>query len=99
MQTEQDFWSFSLDCTSHSDKIFANQHQIQVREEHWCIDGSNFQEVAWLAVSSATSSYVIVPKQFGENDKPAGSNEERTRKKNSFAPKMGLIDAIVIPSM
>ena len=51
------------------------------------------------ASSSATSGYVLVPEHFGQNEEPAGSNEERTKKKPSFNPKVDLIDAIVIPSM
>ena len=50
------------------------------------------------AVSSATSGYVVVPERFGQNEEPAGSNGERTRKKPSFVPKVDLIDAIVFPS-
>ena len=51
------------------------------------------------AASSATRGYVIVPEHFGQNDEPAGSNEERTTKKSSFVPKMDLIDARVFPSI
>ena len=51
------------------------------------------------AASSATSGYVAVPEHFGQNEEPAFSNEERTRKKPSFVPKVDLIDAIVPPSM
>jgi len=51
------------------------------------------------AVSSATSSYVVVPENFGQNEEPACSNDERTRKKPSFVPKVDLIDAIVFPNM
>ena len=51
------------------------------------------------AESSATSGYVLVPEYFGQNEEPAVSNKERTRKKPSFVPKVNLIDAIVIPSM
>ena len=39
------------------------------------------------AASSATSGYVVVPEQFGQNEEPAGSNEERTWKKSSSVPK------------
>ena len=49
--------------------------------------------------SSATSGYVVVTEHFGQNEEPAGSNEERTRKKPSFVLKVDLIDAIVISSM
>ncbi len=51
------------------------------------------------AASSATGGYVVVPEHFGQNEEPAGSNEERTKKKASFVPKVDLIDAIVFPSM
>ena len=51
------------------------------------------------AASSATSGYVVVPERFGQNEDPACSNEERTRKKPSFVPKVDLIDAIVLPSI
>ena len=47
------------------------------------------------AVSSATSGYVVVPERFGQSEEPACSNEERTRKKPSFVPKVDLIDPIV----
>ena len=40
------------------------------------------------AASSATSGYVVVPVSFGQNEEPACSNEERTRKKPSFVPKV-----------
>ena len=46
--------------------------------------------------SSATGDYVTVPERFGQNEKQAGSNEERTRKKSSFVPKMDLTDALVL---
>ena len=51
------------------------------------------------AASSATSGYVVDPEHFGQNEEPAGSNEQWTRKKPSFVPKVNLIDAIVFPSM
>ena len=50
-------------------------------------------------MSSATNGYVVVPEHFGQNEDPAGSNEERTKKKPSFVAKGDLIDAIVIPSL
>ena len=43
----------------------------------------------------ATSGYVAVPERFDQNEDPACSNEERTRKKPSFVLKKDLIDAIV----
>ena len=51
------------------------------------------------AASSATSGYLVVPERFGQNEEPAGSNEQRTKKKPSFVPKGDLIDAIIFPSM
>ena len=51
------------------------------------------------AASSATSDYVVVPDRFGQNEEPACSNEERTKKKPTFVPKVDLVDAIVFPSM
>ena len=51
------------------------------------------------AESSVTSGYEVVPEQFGQNEEPAVSKEERTRKTPSFFPKVDLIDAIVILSM
>ena len=51
------------------------------------------------AASSATCGYVCLPERFGQNEESAGKNEERTKKKPSFVPKMILIDAIVFPSM
>ena len=50
-------------------------------------------------MSSATSGYIVVPEHFGQNEEPDGSNEERTKKKPNFVPKVNLIDAIVFPSM
>ena len=55
--------------------------------------------VSSTAASSATSGYIVVPEQFGQNEEPTGSNEEWTWKKPFFVPKVDLIDAIVIPSM
>ena len=51
------------------------------------------------AESSATSGYEVVPEHFGQNEEPAVSTEERTKKTPSFVPKTDLIDAIVLPSM
>ena len=51
------------------------------------------------AASSTTIGYVVVPEHFGQNEEPAGSNEERTKKKPGFVPKVDLIDAVVFPSM
>ena len=51
------------------------------------------------AASSATSGYVVVPEHFGQNEEPACSNEEWTRKKSSFVPKVDLSDSIVLRSM
>ena len=52
-----------------------------------------------IEARSATSGYVVVSEHFGQNEEPAGSNEEQTRKKPSFVSKVDLIDAIVFPSM
>ena len=38
--------------------------------------------------SSATSGYLIVPEHLGQSEEPAGSNEDRTKEKPSFATKM-----------
>ena len=51
------------------------------------------------AASTVTSGYVVVPERFVQMEEPAGSNEERTRKKPSFVPKGDLIHAIVFPIM
>ena len=40
------------------------------------------------AESSATSGYVAVPEHFLQNDEPSVNNEERTKKKPNFVPKM-----------
>ena len=40
------------------------------------------------AESSATSGYVAVPEHFLKNEEPSVNNEERTRKKPSFVPKV-----------
>ena len=59
-----------------------------------------FSLLSSTAASSGTSAYVVVPERFGLNEEPAGSNEERTKKKPSFGPKVDLVDAIVVfPSM
>ena len=41
------------------------------------------------ATSSATGDDVAVPERFGQNEKPAGSNNERTGKNPSFVPGSG----------
>ena len=51
------------------------------------------------AESSATSGYVVVPERFGQNEEPAGSNEERTGKKRSFVSKSGFNQCSTIPEM
>ena len=51
------------------------------------------------AASSATSGNVVVPEHFGQNEEPAGSNEERTRRTPIFVQIVDLIDSIVFPSM
>ena len=51
------------------------------------------------AESSATSGYVVFREHFLQNEEPACNNEERTRKKPIFLPKVNYIDAIVLPSM
>ena len=40
------------------------------------------------AESSATNGYVAVPEHFVQNEEPACINEERTKKKPSFVPKV-----------
>ena len=40
------------------------------------------------AESSATSGYVAVPEHFLQNEEPACINEERTKKKPGFVPKV-----------
>ena len=40
------------------------------------------------AESSATSGYVAAPEHFLQNEEPACINEERTKKKPSFVPKV-----------
>ena len=51
------------------------------------------------AASSATSGHVVVSENFGQNEEPACSNEERTWKKPSFVRKVKLIDALIIWNM
>ena len=58
-----------------------------------------FSLLSSTAASSATSGYVVVPEHFGQNEEPAFSNEERTRKNPSFVLKVNQIHAIVLPSM
>ena len=41
------------------------------------------------ATSSATGDYVAVSERFGQNEEPAGINEERTRNKRVFVPSSG----------
>ena len=55
---------------------------------------TQFTLLSSTAASSARSGYVVVPERFGQNEEPACSNEERTRKKPSFVPKVDLIKAI-----
>ena len=55
--------------------------------------------ISSTAESSATSGYVAVPEHFLQDEKPAFINEERTRKKPSFVPKVNILDVIVLPSM
>ena len=45
--------------------------------------------------SISTSGFVVVPEHFGQNEEPAGRNNEQTRKKPSFVPTVDLIDTIV----
>ena len=45
--------------------------------------------------SSPTGEYVAAPEPLVQNEEPAGSNEERTRKKRSILPKVTLNDAII----
>ena len=40
------------------------------------------------AASSATGGYVVVPEHFGQNEEPAVSNEERTKKSLVFFQKL-----------
>ena len=40
------------------------------------------------AESSATSGYVAVPEHFLQNEEPACINEDRTREKPGFVPKV-----------
>ena len=61
--------------------------------------GPYFILLSTTAVSSATGGYVVVPEHFGQTEEPAGSNEERTRKKPRFVPKVDLMVAIVFSSM
>ena len=51
------------------------------------------------AESSATSGYVAVPEHLLQNEEPACINEEQTKKKPSFVPKVDLVDPIVLPSI
>ena len=51
------------------------------------------------AESSDTSGYIVVPEHFGQNEEPAVSKEEGTKKKRSLVPKVRLIDAMVFTSM
>ena len=47
------------------------------------------------ATSSATGGYVVVPERFDQNEEPAGSNEDRTRKKPNFVPKVDINEAVI----
>ena len=60
---------------------------------------SYFILLSSTVASSAKSGYVVIPEHFGQNEVPAGSNKEWTRKKPSFVPKVDLVDAIVFPSI
>ena len=57
-----------------------------------------FNLLSGSPASSATRGYVVLPEQFGQNEEPARSDEEGTKKKPSFVPKGDLFDAIVFPS-
>ena len=46
------------------------------------------------ATSSATGDYVPVPERFGQNEKPAGRNVERTKKSLVLLPAVDSIDAV-----
>ena len=48
---------------------------------------THFILLSSTATSSATGSYVILLQRFGQNEEPAITNEERTKKKPKFAPK------------
>ena len=48
---------------------------------------THFMLLSSTATSSATGGYVVVPESFGQNEEPAGRNEERTKYKSSFVPK------------
>ena len=61
--------------------------------------GTRIIPLTSTAESSATSGYVAVPEHFLRNEEAACINEERTRKKPSFVPKVDQIDAIVLLSM
>ena len=56
-----------------------------------------FNLLSSTSAGSSSNGYAVVPEYFGQNEEPAGSNEERTRKKPTFVPKTDLIDAIVFP--
>ena len=47
------------------------------------------------ATSSATGDYVAVPERLGQNEEPAGSNDERTKKDVFFLPKVYINDAVL----
>ena len=51
------------------------------------------------AESSATNGYVAVPEHCLQNEESCVNNEERTRKKPSFVPRVDKIDEIVLLSM
>ena len=50
----------------------------------------------FILLSSTAAS---APEHFGQNEEPAGSNEEQTKKKPSFVPKVDSNDAILFPSI
>ena len=56
-----------------------------------------FIHLSSTAASKATSGCVVVPEHFGQNEEPARSNEEWTRKKPTFVPIVDLINAIAFP--
>ena len=102
--TERDFRSDYFFCMcSVATKLVTSQEFNPIRcattlcHFSWTWNGNvatHFILLSSTAESSATSSYVVIPERFSQNEKPAGTIEERTRKSLVLFPAVDLTEAI-----
>ena len=59
-----------------------------------CYIATNFILLSSTMESKATNVYVVVPERFGQNEEPAGRNQERAKKNLVLFPAVILIVAI-----